>query len=254
MPPFGGPHFGGSRVIVLPGTAPQIWARRTRAALNLKQDLVGWWALDEASGNRSDSHTNGLTLTDNNAVASTTGLVGTAARFATADSEYLERADEALLDMGAGVRMTLAGWIRLTTKQAEVGNLAAKRGGGTEEYYLRYMGTGGSDRFNFEVNSGAAGVSATSFGSPSANTWYFLVARYDGTNLSICVNDGTVDTTAFSSDITASTGAFRIGAAGGAGEHLEGDVDEVGLWKRALSAAEITYLYNGGAGRAYSDL
>ena len=36
-------------------------------------DLLAWWQLDEASGNRADSHTGGYTLTDNNTVTTAQG-------------------------------------------------------------------------------------------------------------------------------------------------------------------------------------
>lgn len=36
-----------------------------------------------------------------------------------------------------------------------------------------------------------------------------------------------------------------------AGDYLNGQWDEPGLWARALTAAEVSQLYNGGAGRQY---
>lgn len=56
--------------------------------------LISAYQLDEASGDRSDSHTNNFDLTDNNTVGSNTGEggTGTAADFTAANSEYLHGA------------------------------------------------------------------------------------------------------------------------------------------------------------------
>ena len=103
------------------------------------------------------------------------------------------------------------------------------------------------NRFELDVSADgtntAAVVKADNLGSPSINTWYFVVARYDGVNISISVNAGTPNTTAFSSDIHDSTDTLRLG-------FLNGTLDEPMLFKRALTDAEVAYLYNNGLGRA----
>jgi hypothetical protein len=46
---------------------------------------------------------------------------------------------------------------------------------------------------------------------------------------------------------------MRIGAFAYAGIYTNGSIDEVGFWKRVLTADERTWLYNSGAGRTYSE-
>jgi hypothetical protein len=46
-------------------------------------------------------------------------------------------------------------------------------------------------------------------------------------------------------------GTVRIGRQAETGAGMNGRIDEVGIWRRALSAAEIAQLYNAGSGRAY---
>lgn len=214
--------------------------------------LVSYWKLEEASGTRFDAHgTNHLT--DNNTVTQATGRVGNAAQFTGSNLEFLSIADNSSLSMGAGARFTLAAWVYLTSK-GDTRNIIAKRAGvGDLEYYMRYNLA--SDRFNLEVSpdgfTPVTSVDANASGSPALNTWYFVVAGYDGSQLLIQVNNGTVNTQPYNSDVYDGGSLFQLGAWSGANELWDGRIDEAGLWKRWLTAGERTQLYNGGAGLTY---
>jgi hypothetical protein len=45
------------------------------------------------------------------------------------------------------------------------------------------------------------------------------------------------------------TGSIGVNGTGGNSTYFPGDIDEVGIWSKALSTQEITDLYNGGAGQ-----
>jgi len=236
------------------------------AGLGLKTNLVAWWELDEASGNRADSHTNGLTLTDNNAVTSASGVggVGTAAEFAVASNQFLSRADNALLDMG-DIDFTFALWIYRGV--AAVCGILTKNDlylSNSREYEIDYWNV--PDRIQFSVSpDGTPGalvtVNADALGSPSLSTWYFVVAQHDSVNnlISIQINNGTRNTVSHSGGVYAGTSALNIGAHVG-GNYMNGRIAKVGIWKSAagnggvLTAAQLTSLYNAGAGRTYSEL
>ncbi len=76
------------------------------------------------------------------------------------------------------------------------------------------------------------------------NAWTHLAATYDGANLRYYVNGVLVGTTAGTGTINAANGALRIGgnssAPAGQGEFFRGLIDEVRVYNRALTAAEIT--------------
>jgi uncharacterized protein YaiE (UPF0345 family) len=90
-------------------------------------------------------------------------------------------------------------------------------------------------------------------------TWYFVVAYYDQTNKEIGLS---IDNGAFSTgaivDATMNTStseAFEMGGVSGSSARwLSGNLDEIGVWSRVLPADEISWLYNGGLGRAFSEL
>jgi RHS repeat-associated protein len=78
---------------------------------------------------------------------------------------------------------------------------------------------------------------------------------YDGAKAWISVNDGTRDEADFTypNGIFDGTGVLRIGSGYNA-EYLDGSLDEMALYRRSLTPAEVDWLYNSGNGRSYSDL
>lgn len=222
-------------------------------------DLISWWPLDEASGARADSHGSN-DLTDNNTVGQAVGKVGNAADFVAANSEYLSRADNASLSAG-DVDVSWGLWVYLDDKTAARTVLAKFLvTGNHREYWIQYNLD--TDRFQFVVSSdGGSGtivtLEADNLGSPSINTWYFIVAWHDaaGNTLNIQVNNGTVDSVAHTLGIYDGTASFVLGRIGDASANYhDGRLDEVFMYKKVLSADERTWLYNDGDGRSYSDL
>ena len=115
---------------------------------SLSVSLIGFWELEEASGTRNDSHANALHLTDNATVTSNTGKVGTAGQFTSANSEYLSRANDALLQTGH-IAYTFALWFYADSHAANGGLVSRYPGVALDrEYYLEYRST---QRLNFRV-------------------------------------------------------------------------------------------------------
>ena len=86
----------------------------------------------------------------------------------------------------------------------------------------------------------------------AANTWYHIVGVADGTNVLFYFNGSQIDTDA--SGEPTGTSTFHIGTHSITADvfrYFKGHVGEVGIWTRALSGAEVTELYNGGAGITY---
>jgi len=83
------------------------------------------------------------------------------------------------------------------------------------------------------------------------NTWYHIVATWDGTTQYIYVNGSSIGSTSRTGTITTNTTAVEIGMLPGGGENFLGTIDEVGIWSRALTSTEVTTLYNSGAGLQY---
>jgi hypothetical protein len=74
----------------------------------------------------------------------------------------------------------------------------------------------------------------------AANTWTHVAATYDGATLRLYINGAQVATTSIAGSIAATTGALRIGGNSAWGEYFAGMIDEVRIYSRVLTAAEIT--------------
>lgn len=220
---------------------------------SLLTGLVAYWALEEASGTRADATGRGNTLSPTNAPGNAAGIVSNGLSLLAGSSQYVSRASTTDLQTGA-IDFTYAGWVKLTAKTS-FRMIASKYGAGAAETLLYYDT---SDRFAFqtytlaEVSLGNA--KANTFGSPSTGVWYFLCAQQvaAGPTLKISVNNGAFDSVTPTGTPSAGSGVFQIGAYRG-GTLPNGDmtIDEFGIWKRILTGAEITALYNAGAGRTY---
>jgi hypothetical protein len=90
------------------------------------------------------------------------------------------------------------------------------------------------------------------YSSPTTLTdaFHFVVLKWDGTTMSLKVDNGTAVTVP-KTTISPSTFSFRIGTDERNDLYWDGWIDEVGTWSRALSAAEETELYNAGAGKTH---
>lgn len=223
--------------------------------MSLSDNLISYWSLGEASGNAIDDHSTN-DLTDTNTVGTATGKVGNCRDFEANNGEYLTRADNAALSIG-DIDMTLTCWINMESQAGDDGIVAGKHDANISsiEYSLYYNLT--TDRLVFRVSSDGATaveVTASTFGAVPTATWMFVVCRHDATanQISISVNAGTANTTAHSGGIFNGTAPFRLGADAIPGTYFDGLIDEVGLWKRALTNDEVTELYNSGSGRDYA--
>lgn len=233
--------------------------------MSFYSSLTGFWPLDEASGNRADGiGTN--TLTDNNTVGSTTGLVyPTAANFVVANSEYLSHADDVALSMG-DIDYWMAVWVRPSALPASNGTYETIISKSLQsltrfEYMLAIENISSVIRFRFAIYNQAVttfnDVKATTFGTPSINTWYFVLAYHDAVNnqIGIGVNNqfNTVSTTI---QPVASATPFEIGRyAWSQNFYWPGRIGPVMIGKNYIpSSGKRTWLYNAGAGRTLAEI
>lgn len=227
---------------------------------NLLTNLISFWEMEEASGTRVDAVVaSGNDLTDNATVTQNPGKVGNAAQFTLANSEWLSHVSNASLQFG-DIDYTFTAWVYLDTKPEATNQNIMGKNNGTAEQWLFYNNDAGEDRFRFVIYNGVGTVvadqTASAFGSPSTATWYFAVGWFDsvGGNIFISINNGTVNSSAKTGTPGTNSVTFGVGAKDAAATPFSGRIDQVAIWKRVLTAAERTWLYNSGNGRAFSEL
>jgi len=168
------------------------------------------------------------------------GKVGMALAF-DGVNDYMEIPDSPSLDITDEI--TIEAWIKLDTF---VYGSAFVRKGKWASYSLQlnWYGwyTGDPKVAVFGVNDFAGRVRSTTEFVPGV--WYHIVGTFDGSALKIYVNGVLEGTRAWTGSITPTTEVIRIGE--DFWNHwLDGVVDEVRIYNRALSATEVQDLYNG---------
>lgn len=218
----------------------------------LTDGLIAYWKFEESGGTRDDQK-GPHDLADHNTVTQAAGKKGNAAQFTAANSEYLSITDNADLSTG-DIDFTIAAWVYIDslTTTISVFSKYDSYAEGSIEYELS-IDHSGTAKFQLKGNGPAIYEYTPPLGT---GTWYFIVCWHDSVNntMNIKVNDRSVQTGGttgvFPPDTTAS---FRIGAVGSPpSTYFDGRIDEVGFWKRVLTAQERADLYNAGAGNTYS--
>jgi len=215
----------------------------------LSDNLVAYYSLEEASGTRADATGRGNDLdTPVNTPGNTTGKIGNAISLVAGSSQAIYRASTTDLVMN-GSFYTVCCWVKLTSVSSNT--LWAKWNHPNKEYGCYVEGS--IFKHAVSPDTSAQTTLSSTFGTPATGTWYFVACWYDGTKIYIQVNNGTIDSTNYSSGIANGTNPFAVGRLSSGGLYLmNGAVDELGVWKRVLTSDERTDLYNSGTGRDYA--
>jgi hypothetical protein len=199
-------------------------------------NLIGAWGFDETSGtSATDASGRGHTGTVTGGATRTTGgKFGGAISFDGID-DLVTVADTNALDLTSG--MTLEAWVRPTAIGSAWRSVLLKEQPGDLIYSL-YAGDSAGRAATHIFTTADRGISGTA--ATPLNAWTHLAATYDGANLRLYVNGVQAASRAQTGAIRASTGALRIGGNSVWGEWFAGLIDEVRVYNRALTAAEIT--------------
>jgi hypothetical protein len=225
-------------------------------ANTLTLSLVAYWKMDEASdgsGNvtRNDS-VNTSHLTSVNTIASGTGKISNGALLVAASDERFTVASNANLVMG-NIDFSMAFWIKFTSLGAAQTVLRKQAAANNEEYYFV---AGTDSKIAFGLTTAVATWKEAKWATAlSTGVWYLVIGWHDATadTVNIIVNNASAVSAATANGTPAtSTNALFIGSlSDGTSQSLDAILDEMGFWKRVLTADERTALHNGGAGNTY---
>jgi Concanavalin A-like lectin/glucanases superfamily len=216
--------------------------------------LVGYWALDETSGtSASDSSSNGNTGTLQAAASWTTsGQINGALTFSAA--QHVNVPDAASLDIAGS--WTASTWFNLSSIPSNSNwyGFLEKNPGANLNYGLTIETVGGITYLlaTFTDNTSYTVQDSYVF-TPAIGTWYHLAGTWDGTTLTLYLNGVSVATAVPGRTPATGSGILQLGL-----DSLTGTLDDVRIYNRALSAAEVaqlakalpmqagTMIYNGG--------
>ena len=209
----------------------------------LEQDiingLIGYWKFDETAGNWAyDSSGNGNLGTLYNSptrTASANCKAGPCLSF-NGTNNYIRVPSSSSLDQTGD--FTLSAWVYVRTITSTAVVLERGVYGSSDEYGLVFSGSP-SNGVSFQANN-------TYYYSNQAfplNQWVHLTGVLSGTTGTTYINGGSVATGTLAK-ATSGTDILNIGYRPGSGYYFDGLIDDVRIYSRALSATEITQLYN----------
>jgi fibronectin type 3 domain-containing protein len=213
----------------------------TATTLATISGLVAAYSFNEGTGvTVTDSSGNGLTGTISGATWTTAGKYGNALSF-NGTSSYVDLGNPTALQLTGS--MTWSAWINAAANPPDDGQIVAKSDGSSGWQFKTSPDTG-THTFGVAVsNSSGSPVQRYSAITRSLNTWYHVAGVYNATagTLDIYVNgvlnngvlSGTVPASQLNSAVNANIGR-RTG-----GFYFNGIIDEVRIYNRALSQAEI---------------
>ena len=199
------------------------------------------WGFNEGSGttaNDSTGNANTATLVGGPArVAGTTGH-GNAISF-TSNGQYLNVPNSSTLDI-SGTGLTLSMWVNPATSAADsvlIGKFWNPTM--TSPYYQYGIELDGGKTPHFYLGSGANLLGAAMGSALTANQWSHLAVVFNGSTVQFYVNGVLKSTVNLSGSITARGNVLRIGADAGPGQFFKGSVDDVRIYNRPQTAAEV---------------
>jgi glucose/arabinose dehydrogenase len=194
--------------------------------------LVAAYSFDAGSGTvLADQSGNGNNGTINGATWAA-GHDGQALSF-NGTSNVVVVNDSASLDLTTG--MTFEAWVRPSQTLSNWKAILQKQ---TDSYFLNantagnHVGSGGT------FNGNCCGVVEGTSGLP-VNQWSHLASTYDGTTLRIYLNGTQVGSIAQTGSLEVNANPLRIGGDTYPNEFFPGLIDNLRIYNRALSAAEI---------------
>jgi hypothetical protein len=219
---------------------------------SLTRGLVAYYPMDEGQGQVLHDGVAG-NLGQINGASWTAGTIGDNSLDFDGTSAYVDCSSQ-LLEDSSLAEFTFSVWINPDTVSNS--NIVGRQDGGDTNFEGRYLRLKDDGEISIQIRDDT-GTNLVKYSSStvSSNSWYHIVATYDGSkapsgfNIYIDgVNAGSSNTTDGGvNDTIGGTENFSIGARdpdGSTSSYVDGQIDDVRIYDRALSQPEIEALYN----------
>ncbi len=179
------------------------------------------------------------------------------------DASYLTLGNPADLEFGTDTDFTITTWFRAQADQSGDPVILGNKDwvSGLNVGVLLLADEGNGDDFGFNISDGTRRRDVESV-DYSFNQWWFQAATVDRDGNAIMfvgshtgelfvISDFADDLGDLSSPLPWNIGQDGLGTYA---HNLDGDIDEMAVWRRTLTLGEIQQIYNGGAGIDLGDL
>lgn len=210
----------------------------------LSEGLLGYWPFD---GTGEDATQGNRDLTVMGGAGFAVGLFGEALDLEGTVSEYAVRpTNDLVFDFGAG-DFTVQVWVRYRSLAGEQVLVEEFSGASGPGWTLTRV-----PDLRLHLYASSAAVLYSPVLALDTEHWHQMVARRAGGRFDLLFDGALVATVTGAAPITSSTNPLLVGrrnADDGRGFATNGRLDELAIWGRALSDAEVAALWNGGIGR-----
>ena len=153
------------------------------------------------------------------------------------DEDYITVPHSSTLNFTSG--LTVGFWVKVENTDCQI----VTKGNAVGGFCIQYL-TGNTIEFKLINNIG--GELSNVHNANILNSWHFIVGTYDGASFTLYLDGSPVATQSFNGDIgNISDLTFGKEIADWTGGFLQGSLDDMFLFSRALSAAEISQIYTG---------
>ncbi|CAN2047817.1 putative Secreted protein containing LamG-like jellyroll fold domain protein [Candidatus Magnetomoraceae bacterium gMMP-1] len=229
------------------------------SSLAEREHLELYWKMDEAEGTTVFDSAGPKDAAANGATIDNSGKIGKARRFDGID-QYIIKDNDADIDFGTG-SFSISFWMKASTPYYWTVIMGkANDWGDDNDYYGWVLGNAGGfngTTLEFAINSGETGDKndkVVQAANVFNGVWHHVVAVRDGQTMKLYVDGG--DPKATQSNVTQTVSGdepkpLLIGMLAD-NYYYDGLIDEVAIWDRALTKAEVAALYNSGNAKGIS--
>lgn len=206
------------------------------------QGLVGWWKFDENGGTTAhDFSGNGNhgKFVGNSVWTWFDGVLGKALNF-DGGNQYINIPDSNIISLTGN--FTISAWIKTNSNTTQQAIVEKYTNPGINGYLLRITSAG---KLLSCSQDGATETCITGNTILNIKTWYHVVVVYNGSTIKTFINAIQDNSIVNTRNPTDGTSTLKIGGRGDDGSlTFNGLMDDVRIYNKALSAAEVWSLYN----------
>jgi len=240
-------YEGGTSVTVALSDTFQLEERGVTigSSVNLTNGLLAWYPFNgnanDESGNGNDGTINGASLT-----ADRKGNSNSSYSFDGVDDFIVMNSNNNELDLFENCCLSIAAWINIDNTDKQYGIFTNSNYNETLQQYALKVES--NSKLYFLSGDGLFESNGINYSTSNidVSSWTHVVVSYDGNTLKLYLN-GSLD---FENEITddfpetPSSSAFIGNSWGSNNDLFPGRIDDIGIWNRALTDAEIQALYN----------
>ncbi len=224
------------------------WAIWTQS---LNVQILGFWNFSETSGTNAVDGTGNVNLTASSGILNgTSGILGTSADFNGGVFHLVNSTTTSITSTGN--TWTISIWFNGTSTSTQ--NVIDNRQDGGVGLQLQFSNP------NFRILDSVGSIdNLDALGDVLNGTWNHVVVAGDGAVFRYYLNGVSItNVSATNTNIRSDGASWVIGGfrpnGGDGGQDAAGLMDEIGVWNRTLSIAEVQQLYNNASAISFTDI